>query len=705
MKALLVYPFGGSDLRIPGEGLSRGQRMEDRVNVVMRVREIVLTWQRATQHVLVWKDSEKGKDVAQMPILGDTLAFLLERHQDEDCELVLFPIITCQQPPEPGDTMPLLKLFERFLEILPDSRVRLQILEASVVRESPSDYAAMDRVYRDQVYPAYQKQVKAGLYEKRYAQVTAGTPAMSMAAGVFARDPEIQFLYTPMGARTQACQLFLEELRGRTNELCQNLLDRCEWGAVVQVLRQEGNGYTRLIGEHPQQRSLHVAQALDHWWHRRYAEAVAECERGRLDAPAENAMREVCQVLVALGRSGEDTQDWPAIYQGLMLDAWNRLLISQRLQDMGGSLFALYAFNDACLLRGLSVIFPDCDLRWHCLDKVFERLNSSAKKNAIPFKFGNKLQTETDKLQALLVVGMDNDAGLKELVQRYLLLHWTLNTVLDDVRNYLVHGGTHLPENLLDERLASIGLKDNTYSALEQYIVIVEHIVENIRELPAVRDFAVRLHESLQHSIGRIETGPSTEERARIVTKWTEAYRNALSSAEKRDRDDLERIRKAFCDRIEDDSSFPQAIRPGVLTRLQSLDTTGIQPVWLVHRLLPQQEQERLRWKMVAKAFVSAHKDFSYLGSGQGQKYLRQWVKGEIRWEAVKTYLQARYRQDHPVQKPAPLVTPAPSQKARPAQGTQRKPRGSQHPSPQTALGRALSKAMQDKRSGGEGRA
>lgn len=369
-RVLLIYPFGASDLQVPGERQPRGISLVDRVQTILQQQPESLAWQaQGEQHELVVKDSEE-KIIARWPMLGDTLRFAIDETlavttaRDGSLSVHLQPILTKQEPPHDQDTVAFLPILERLQSLWQHGMhlwnsdsppLSIAVLALWYVTKPPWDTSEMWRLYGEEFYERYK--AHAATFVRRYIQTTPGTPAMSFAASTFGRDPDLVFLYTPFGRRTQSVTGFGELRKKATDTLVERSLTTLAWGAAAAALEAPDNGCTPLTGPHPCQQKIAALRALDAWSRRHYRTASSEIDRVSADQAASD-FKNLCEALAEPSKQG-----WSTFWQWAMVDAFNRFLVAKHLQDPGTCLLATYAFNDAFLSYGLAKAFPTLELK------------------------------------------------------------------------------------------------------------------------------------------------------------------------------------------------------------------------------------------------------------------------------------------------------------------------------------------------------
>jgi hypothetical protein len=434
-SALLIYPFGTSDLQRPDGPLQRGDNLADFVSTLKEAQP------RVQADQLEWV--QNGEVVARMPILSSTLLAIAEGGGGE---VALQPILTKQEPPHHQDTAPLDGLL-RSLDGLTVGGVKLSVRNPWYVEVPPHDYGQVRDAYGE-LFEEYKNAV-ARQFGRRYFQVATGTPAMSFAAGLFAADPELVFLYTPRDQPTTRMQLLTEERRRQTDELVGRLLERLDWWAAGVALLRPLNGYMPIdeVTEHnPKVEDVHRLVGLG-LWHRRLYEAAAN-HFGQLKTtqPADLQLLRLCATLGGT---------WDVVWQQAALDNFNRMLVARAprglVEDLPGFIAALYAFNDACLNWAIASVDPRRNPQTDALCDQETEKKVQARFPAFRAQAG---AGETDRLRLAwwrCERSADGDR-LPDWWGAYRLLHFVLEEVVDPLRNALIHGGTSLRKDELERR-------------------------------------------------------------------------------------------------------------------------------------------------------------------------------------------------------------------------------------------------------------
>lgn len=206
---------------------------------------------------------EESPTLAQglsLPILGPIIRHLAARFGRVDYLLILG---TDQSPPNPGDTVFAAQLIARLHRLGHPDLQCVGAVAWAVVQSDPSNFDLMfSRV------PGALRDAAAALpsgtpgdVHEAYVNASSGTPACRVAMLLlasrvpFLRDARVRFLYVPRGER-RATSLDVGWLvqRERLEELAQNLLAQCQYGALAQVLE-------KLAPAHP---VTAVLRAMDH---------------------------------------------------------------------------------------------------------------------------------------------------------------------------------------------------------------------------------------------------------------------------------------------------------------------------------------------------------------------------------------------------------------------------------------------------------
>lgn len=636
-SALLIYPFGVSDLQFPEESPPRGVDLATRVAPILDRQDLSLQWSRGDQHSLEWRAGDTP--LAHMPILGDTLS-LIESSLVRG-EIWLQPIVTNQSPPGKGDTIALVPLLERLESMCSHATIVLHILPHWEVHDGIYDYGKMASTYRDDLYHRYTELVRKLPYSVRYIQVTPGPPAMSFATVAFGQDPDLQFLYTPIGHRTRAASLLGDEQKHRTDHLMSRLLEQLDWGAIHLVLKQPGNGYTPLTGPHPKKTAIRRAYALDTWRRREYHQAQ---ERLNGDDAVECPLDTLCENLALLQGDHSEVTDWTSVWAWAQVDAFNRLLISRYLQDQAGFILALYSFNDACLLWGLSREYPEVNFHKEP-DAALRKILEERIKPLFP-EFAGNFQSETSKLQSLLAFRDTARDGVafQSWLEAYLLLHWVLNTVIDDVRNALVHGVAHLPSTLLKERLERIGIAVSN-SAMDQFIMIAYSALNVLPGRPDHLWPVWEVNDGIRADVGGSTDGTisALADCDEVVAIWKAAWRKVILSVQT----DITNEMQAQIDRCRErvSESFPTVDCQHVLTRLSEPVDDTPKAVHIVHGLVGKREGDRPYLEALVSHLSSVQGSFDLIRKCGNPatyiRYIREWLAGTS-WDGqLKGYIEA----------------------------------------------------------------
>lgn len=635
MKAFLIYPFGRSDLQHPAASPQPDGDLAARVAVLLETPDPCLRWELGSQHVLECRAGDALLE--SLPILGDTLSFIESSMRSG--EIWLQPILTNQSPQDPWDTIVLRPFLEKLPTLWSSRAITLHVLPPWQVRETPYDYGTMAHIYHDEFYPIYIDFVRRLACTPRYIQVTAGTPAMSFAAGAFGQDPDMQFLYTPKGGRTQALSLFGDNQRRGTDDLVGQLLKRVEWGALGLTLEQPGNGYTPLVGPHPMAESIRRTRALDAWRRCDYREAVAHLDE---EDAAEAPLRTLCENLVATQGDPTAVTDWSTVWMWALVDALNRMLISRHLNDQVGFILALYGFNEACLLWGLSRESPGVNFRKEPSSDVQKSLIERT--DAVFPTFAGNFRSETGKLQFLLAGRNSHPDGdtFRFWLDTYLLLHWVLNNAVDDIRNYLVHGGVHLPSTLLQERLKQLGITVPG-SAMHQLTIVAHAVLSALPSKPDCLWPALQVSDAILESSDSliVEADALLERREEVIVTWAIARQAAIGTLRAEVEHEMWKHVGLCQARITSD--LPTDVCAPLLRKLGEPIAETVDAVHVAHGLVGRKEGDGPYLEALVRHLASVEGPFQLMWKYGAQKTwmpaVREWMEGTPWRERLEQYV------------------------------------------------------------------
>lgn len=423
--ALLIYPFGGSDLQTPGGPLPRSSSLKEFAH---EVAEMTPSWDTG-EGSIVWLRPD-GTVGALMPILSKVL-----KHLGEDRQVTLRPILTDQSGTSPdradADSLHLLPLLHRLVGTVPSIT---KVAKEWQLKGDPSDYKGVLEQY-GALWTKYTQSARGE--DSKYLQVATGTPAMSLAASVFAADPDMHLLYVPRGRDAVEMPLFHDRLRAITEESVRRLASRLEWAAVAAALEREGNGYTRLAGDHPAAERIKAARMLDAWLSRDFA-AVTRGVSGKspLATCPLFVLARVLQADTLKARKRErQPVNWPEVRSAAMTDNLQRLAYHLHRHESPGAILALCTFEEAASWRLLTVLQPGVTKNLELNSDYWEQ---------------NRRSSAIAKL-----CNRENKAlpPVQELAAWFFTLNWVREKVIDQVRNPLVHRGLNVPRGLMERRL------------------------------------------------------------------------------------------------------------------------------------------------------------------------------------------------------------------------------------------------------------
>lgn len=436
---LLVYQCGGSDLQFTRDEMPRNVPMAERIDLAREFLDAgYLEFDSEfDQRSLVISDG--NGPVLQLPILGETLSHIRDVVGVDGSSLYLLPLVTRQAAQaSPVDTFPMVGLFNDLS--VPLARVlgmSVKIVgqdeELFISNAADSDHVAA--FYEEIIWARYESLVNQLKPDRVFVQATGGTPAMTMAARVFSRDASATFLYTPGRRRTKEVELYRRERRRQTGLLIDELLKFAQFGGAALALGQKWNGFTPLVGDHPEDDRLLAFKALERWWRREYHMATSIRKSDCLPDSIYQTWR--CLQKKRLGRREK--------YPELVRDGLLRLLSLARSEDQLRFIGELNAFVD--LQLNLAVMMKR---------ERFDGSTASARRvlDLDPASDWNDFRCR-DRYVAQIYAADDESERAGAIRVLCELLRGHLRTI----RNELVHGGIRLSVDELSEPLREKGLR------------------------------------------------------------------------------------------------------------------------------------------------------------------------------------------------------------------------------------------------------